>query len=149
MTSEEVDQMKAGPELDTLVSIAVMEWTPLTDEQWAFYCMIEGQMRGIKDANHGWHMSERATRHLKNPDGWLRPPDRFSTEMGFAWEVVEKMREKFGSVRIEEGDGNMWLCRIATENPPRSSYWHELVEESAHAAPLAICRAALKAMLDS
>ncbi len=77
----------------------------------------------------------------RDKTGAMVPDARFSTDIRDAWEVVEKMRE----------DG--WRCQLTTL--PATSLvcaefnryrWERWAFETASTMPLAICRAALKAL---
>lgn len=85
-----------------------------------------------------------------------------STDIAAAWEVGEKLRERFfvfSIDRIETPDGTIWSCEFQPKD--FHSFWRHAssweVEEcavngpcanlcNADTAPLAICRAALKAV---
>lgn len=81
---------------------------------------------GEEDQWEGW-------RDDKGDGGWVSPIG-YSTELDCAWDVVEKMRTipMGGFILTEQRDG--WTAHWAG------------VDEFAPTAPLAICRAALKAM---
>lgn len=70
---------------------------------------------------------------------------KFSTDIAAAWEVVEKMREKFGYRIFNDVSSKIGQCTTANfynnRIPDKIS-----VYVSAETAPLAICRAALLAV---
>lgn len=59
------------------------------------------------------------------------PPPPFSTDMNYAWMVVEKIRDELFQLSWSDIDGT-WFCTFG-----QNSGTYELT------APLAICRAAL------
>ena len=70
---------------------------------------------------------------------------RYSTDIAAAWEVVEKLRNDGRFLQLDSlgFDGEQWRCFFAlTEIEEEKFPW---VGE-ADTAPLAICRAALKAV---
>jgi len=123
MTREEILRMKASPELDRLVAERVMGWR-------------EGQKETLQSLKCGIGiLGEKAL-------------PRYSTDIAEAWKVVDKML-----------DGG-WACEIYSPNNPYAledtDKWAvvfarcELLDHRAEAssAPLAICRAALLAVLE-
>ena len=66
---------------------------------------------------------------------------RYSTSIQAAWEVVEKMKTLSLFVAVISAQGQPWVCKINKGTL--------FVEEKADAAPLAICRAALRALAES
>jgi hypothetical protein len=121
MSNEEIDKLEAGLELDALVAEKVMRWRvhPRNTAHW--------MLRNDDDIDY----------LLKGQVGQWRP----SINIAAAWEVVEKL-----------ADDDLWLTL--------NSDWYgklfvacfrrkaELVGTSLHwtTAPVAICRAALKAV---
>ena len=77
------------------------------------------------------------------PHLWL-PPGHFisgwspSTDISAAWQVVEKMLEKHEAFHLEYIPDKQWYAM----------FWFATYFTSADTAPLAICRAALKAVVD-
>lgn len=131
METSDIRTLAAGPELDALVATKVMGWR-------------------ISKNGHYWvdtlgeHMA-----HLE--DGpWLDAGDKPwspSEDMDAAWDVVKLLRKRFGIVEVhghddtkdpgaddEDSDVTFWECGV-----------HELFC-SGGTAPLAICRAALRAV---
>lgn len=118
------DEMEAGRELDALVAEKVMEW------MW-----YDGRGTGgpsywqDKDGEYSWCA-------YWNP----------STEIADAWEVVEALRDKGFIVNILiDSPENSTLVSCSLHKP--DLYETMIVEQIAETAPLAICRAALKAVL--
>lgn len=118
MTPEEIDALPAGRELDALVAERVMGWT-------------------------------RSPRDYGSRLVWVTHPEnivRFwkgrrsfqpSTDIAAAWEVLEK--HQFSLIRIPDG----WVAGRFDFNSPA---WDFAFGDAAPTAPLAICRAALKAV---
>ena len=66
---------------------------------------------------------------------------RYSTSIQAAWDVLEKMKSVSLFAAVISAQGQPWVCKINKGTL--------FVEERADAAPLAICRAALKALAES
>lgn len=122
-----MSELPAGRELDALVAEKVMGWHRTSDslgnERWA-------------DANGRQHRYVNRVEHGGEPAMFWCP----SLSIAAAWEVVEKLWRN-GSTIVEALDGDLggrgfWVSFDGT------------VGKSAFAisAPLAICRAALKAV---
>lgn len=116
------DQMDARRELDALVAEKVM---------------------GLR--------CERLMTNPPKPSGLMRSPGGelvglpyFSTDISVAWKVVEEMRGRgyWVSVQMQPKSGDvdcvMWL--------PSADDTQDFSDDEAPTAPLAICRAALKAV---
>ena len=124
-----VDEMEAGPELDALIAEKVMEWTGVhyragySDEE----CTSPSGLYG------------------KGPDGRVFLSKSYSTDIAAAWPVLEKINNAFGIMILVLPDGRTEVQRMR----PRSlEGFTEKITVSADTAPLAICRAALKAILN-
>jgi len=126
--------MEVGRELDALVAEKVMGWkysqvSPNTER---FFCREYGQQSGW------WLRPEMDTE-----DGWACAkcsdvPPSYSTDIGAAWEVVEK---KGGCHLHWLADRQYWNCQ----------FWGKPTfggVGTATTAPHAICEAALKAVED-
>lgn len=131
--------LKAGRELDALVATKVMgidlterpthTWEPLVDSgeyvdaKWCEHC------------GHCWFSGEA-------PGGPCAPtPLHYSSEIAFAWEVVEKLATRFPTIHISLGAPNQrWYCSFFASKDDKGSALE------ADTAPLAICLAALKAV---
>lgn len=116
------NEMTAGSELDRLVAELVMGWRIDTarDAWW-------GYERGMVG-------NDRPTVH---PSNW-KP----STNIAHAWEVVEKMRERFSAVEVKSID-RTYACLIEENSGEVDE--HYVASAEAPTAPLAVCRAALLA----
>lgn len=129
----EIDKLEAGPELDALVAEKVMGCQPRRidyhgREQIICPCPITSEYR---HPHGGFKYDE--------PDDELL---RYSTDIAAAWEVVEKcvpyVKVDARGLSTEAGHFR-WVCQI----------WNGSSKEIlglAQTAPLAICRAALKAV---
>ena len=118
MTSEEIDKLEAGREMDALVAEEVMEWRWEWSEEYP---------------NVGCWM----------PSGYGERAWSPSTSISVAWEVVEKLKGLNFAVAIEDVSvptTNWWVC-FADNSEDKESH------DEAPTAPLAISRAALKAKL--
>ena len=121
MNAEDIRNMEAGRELDALVAEKVMGW------QW-----YDGH--GTAGPSY-WETQGGEFAHF----GEFEP----STDIAAAWEVVEKMAELVGPISVAWGsfgtEGNMASVMAFMGNPPGVV---------APTAPLAICRAALLAVME-
>lgn len=119
------DTMPAGPELDRLVAEMVMGW----------------KLRPDGMAYHGGATGWRV------PHPGAVPPAQFSpsTNIANAWEVVERMAPR---LRIQKGGHTPYYAIHRTELGYVAGYWTAVpfLTSPADTAPLAICRAALKAV---
>ena len=106
--------MNAGRELDALIAEKVMGWR----KAGTLWITPTGQQ--LVEYHHEW-MPEAT-------------PPRYSTSIGAAWQVVEKLPPH--SVDINNENPGGWICSVHTQ----LGYW----EARARTAPLAICLAALK-----
>ena len=125
-----IDEHEASRCLDAWVATDVMGWTrkklpPQTDYgPTRRYIWRDAKGEFIK----GWYRRDGRLYDLVGNDAWP-----FSTSIAAAWQVVEKDR---GNFRIFD-NGIYWVAW----------YWtlDEVIKGMAKTAPLAICRAAIKA----
>jgi hypothetical protein len=150
-TREQIEQMPAGPQMDLLIATEIFKARKPAPEQTEIIKAACYQFTHYGDVRF---IETLLIEPLPQPnrdtglDWAFLQPYQYSTRIDAAWQLVEKVRARYGSVRIEEGDGDViWTCRIATEVAP--SHWRELAETFGETAPLAICRAALVACLES
>lgn len=140
---EEIDKMESGPEMDALIAEKVMGLIPCASR---FYMPL---IAGAWDEIHCEHIDAGKSGICFDPDPDKVP--RYSTSIATAWKVVEKVaqlnaekKEGWGSFdlgdRIKDGKVEYYAI-FSGKNLPNSN------EVSADTAPLAICRAALKATL--
>lgn len=132
MTHEEIDALPAGRELDALVAERVMGW------------QLVPAVNGIEspwwwDANGPVHSMDKSDWR----GGWYP-----STNIAAAWEVVERMGADGWDAELDQFHNFMHIwdaCFRKLDNRDQGQ-WLELRTGRADAAPLAICRAALKAV---
>lgn len=118
MTNEEIDAMVAGRELDALVAKLIMgaNYPRLSRE--------EIESFGYQD--------------FYDENGWNVNIGEYSTDISAAWKVVGHFIAA-GCAAWVEGDGHTgWIVGVTSEKGRFESF--------SDAAPLAICRAALKAV---
>lgn len=138
MTSEEIDQLPAGPELDVLVAQKVMGFEI---------------MRSALQTRDGFPTYRH--RHPERDWDWMEMAvPQFSTEIAAAWLLVEKLKEidramavcdrSYGSIKIE-GDRPWEAGFINGQKLAHDP--GQFVQAFGPTAPLAICRAALKAVM--
>lgn len=113
-----IDAIPAGRELDAMVAEKVMGWRAV------------GGHKGVPS-------DPQCTVHVEVP--------RYSTLISCAWEVVEKLQETSILEHLEQRDGDEGKYVVQFCAKPNEAWWHE--HAYADTAPLAICRAALKACL--
>ena len=125
-----VDEMQAGPALDALVDEKVMgiqllhipsgvDWSDGPDER-GWFCRLCGAK--VKE----WSGYE----------GCTVSKTKYSSDIAAAWPVVEKLR-----LHIDQISDNSWVVSTSHDwNEPDITYGY------GDTAPLAICRAALKAV---
>jgi hypothetical protein len=138
MNKEQISNMPAGREMDALIAERVMgmQWYSWTDEA------MGGIIRGLRFPDRFSYavleFYERTT--IEYPA--LEP---YSTDVKAAWGVVEKMTPlyRFGLAQVESG--RFWFAQF--ENIEHFGEW-EAFESEDETAPLAICRAALLAVLE-
>ena len=157
-----IDEMQAGPEMDALVAenvtgLDVLGITPCTrfEGSWDVPlrpCTEWGTRRPVylRRPDTGGCCCE--VREPEDHDYWghiamcLEVVPCSSVEMAPAWQVVEAMMSKGAAVHIDHWDGN--TCPDTTWEVIFVSPWFR-GEASCHTAPLAICRAALRAVADA
>jgi YHS domain-containing protein len=117
------DEMEAGREMDALVAEKVMGWYRGTQGLY-YFCEEHGSERWITD----------------DPQYADRKHWRPSEDISAAWEVVEKLTSigAFGTIYFSSNKVSVTFITKESNIP----YLHSV----APTAPLAICRAALKAV---
>jgi hypothetical protein len=138
MTLEEALALPAGAELDALVAEQVMGW-PLWRpesrggavlESWGFDA--HGRVQKV--------VERRET--TAGREGWWTCPELWSpsTDIAAAWEVVTDVSRTLKVEVYRDGHTTtFWMCSIEHDDNSEAGY------AVAETAPLAICRAALKA----
>ena len=126
MTPEQIDAMEAGPEMDALIATKVMGYTRAVlpiheDDNFPLYSLDD-------DGLYLFYSKSGGT--IWSPSSYIDN----------AWEVVEKLCQLFPNSFDLNNEGKYhWICSIH-----HGEAYHE---HSADTAPLAICRAALKAVM--
>ena len=127
---ENVDMMEAGRGLDALVAEKVMG-AQVSDND---------PLRGKGQPYCYW------------PDGRQGPPPRYSTDIAAAFEIVEKLRESdhWCCLDLHSNYSYAWefILRVDEDHDPEAPHGGRKVSARgiAETAPLAICKAALKAV---
>lgn len=135
-----VDDMPAGREMDALIAEKVIRWE-------VFYGEYKGYELLDDEIAQGYPPEEEV-------DGVPFEIPNYSTDIAAAWEVVEQMRN------TPCKDGDHYCFELFATNKWAAVFKHHLGEmvpeegfkdfeyfmATAETAPLAICRAALKAM---
>jgi hypothetical protein len=134
MTRDEILNMPAGREMDALIAEKVMGWFWKT-EGYTRLGFMEGD-RFRYGVVRGGGTADEYTSNLPN----------YSNDISAAWVVVRKHPHYFSLVRSNETGWRpapwgamLWLCRF---------YAPGKFEAKAETAPLAICRAALLAIME-
>lgn len=112
MTTEDIDKLEAGRELDALVAQRVF---PDDVFRWHSRCDYSGCFRCLHNCEH------------------------YSTDIAAAWLVVERFRELRYAFSLDDRGDRLWDCYFQLDSTDYSSGCLGV-----DAAPLAICRAALK-----
>ena len=134
MTREEILKMGAGPELNTLVAEKVMRWKHISTRT---------PYRTVRD-DGGCIMGGVPQIFSVGliPETW-RP----SLEISDAWAVVEKLRKMdFCCIDVYSDHYYAWECRMRRLEDSHKGPWR-INSFSCDTAPLAICRAALLAVI--
>ena len=143
---DDIGNMPAGPELDALVAEKIMgdpHWEPIPIPE------IPGEPCGTtleccpnsKDAHLAWNLYIRL-----NVKHRQYAPRSYSTDISAAWAVVERLSSDGEYFSLTHTAGHSEFAAYDVEDKPvwiADFYGHE---GEAPAAPLAICRAALKAV---
>lgn len=140
--------LHAGPELDRLIAEKVIgsDMTILPEHQWR----REGSGARIQDfefndIHHGPKCDRCGYFYCVHCDDFnnshcaLDIPI-YSTNITMAWKVVERLDAFTSAIQLERVDPHRWRVTL---NVPRLD---SLIAADAETAPLAICRAALKAI---
>ena len=117
----DIDTMPAGREMDALVDIEIMGLDVCVCKY-----VLEWLYRLPFDSLDPCHQCGKPFAKHR------------STSIAAAWEVVEKFRKEETPMEVTSGFFGPYSCRIASNHG-----WLAMVQ--ADTAPLAICRAALKA----
>ncbi len=151
MTPEEIDQLPAGREMDALIAEKIFNLKPATFVEIG---SISGMVIYFKcEEGNGNTRGYYPGNYRDNP---RVPLDHYSTNIKAAWEVVEQMVARMGYQNPDfEWSGPLFKPEHRYLNQSRlgETCWYVLLEMNgfrewimADTAPLAICRAALKAV---
>jgi hypothetical protein len=131
MTNSEIDNMPAGPELDALIAEKVMGWKCVTaTEDLIGFGFVPKGTECIIYAKPQCKLADARIWYGERSHSW-RP----SRDIAAAWEVVEKTMLLVPVIRLC-GNGIEWMA----------SYTNSGAYSVSETAPLAICRAALRAV---
>jgi hypothetical protein len=125
----DLGKLQAGPELDALVAEKVMGWSkPIVVE-------VDGRPVFFGDPRQEADGLSVSTTYRMRIEG-LAPLPHFSADIAAAWEVARKMKIAVSPVLDERPEVVAWRAQV-------DDAWGYF---EAPDAPLAICRAALKAV---
>lgn len=128
MTTEQITKLEAGREMDRAVFEKVFRMDPA-------------------NARIGLHADGDIEYYLGYPAGHDIAP-HFSTDIGAAWRVVEKLRETYSRVEVHSvtvlGEDARYVCMV--EEKTGEVHERYVAQADAATAPLAIVRAALMAV---
>ena len=137
MTPEEIDQLEAGRELDCLIAVHVMGWKQ------------NSYAPSIMDEGGAWFNAEGRVEHLHETC--------FSTDIAAAWLAVQKLESQGMFIIFSNSgkDGNpreismrLNVAGFYKMEPLPVAHLKRIAEAKALTAPLAICRAALKTVMN-
>lgn len=137
----DIENMPAGEELDKLICEKLDGWRWVKNSKnangWACNGLC-GENCSKEEEFKKWNQDN------KKFNGWVSPSTpHFSTDIAAAWEVVEKVRELgFDAIVVMHQD-RIPYCQFV--KPIDEDNIEEYLG-TAETAPLAICRAALKAV---
>ena len=147
LTNEQIDQMEAGREMDDLINEKVMgnrkQYGCFIDDGYADDCVTD-----ICDCVIAESLHEEKEKFPDKCQYWREvDPLPYSTDIASAWEVVEKATdyEGFSSDFALDGTPNYhtWKLWFGTRGHCTEG------KGSANTVALAICRAGLKAVINS
>jgi len=135
LTHEQINEMEAGQRVDALIAELVMGWEK-RDEPDAEWFLFDNHEK-LGDKTIFWE--QRHYLRCACASGWFtfRP----STDIAAAWVVVEKLHKLGSSIQLHGVIGAVtetYCCEFV----PKHRYNYSCGDT----APLAICRAALKAV---
>jgi len=142
MTQEQIDTMEAGREMDRLIADRIFNLD--TYKKWIyvdrfdhFDCFLDDARY---DENGQWDYA-----FLQN--GSFRRVPSYSTDIAAAWQVVEKIKDVF---RKQKPDWDFAIVETGENHWLAGWLQYESFELSGEGktAPLAICRAALKVVMN-
>lgn len=142
MTREEILNMPAGREMDVLIAEKVMQLDHY-EHRWE----ADGECEKCKCVTD-FHSGRIYLNYKKIDYRDCTNPDPYSTDISAAWEVVDEIKDKWGMVNLE-------YSHDKELDPPDADKWSVYFDIDfddsfmafADTAPLAICRAALLAVV--
>ncbi len=137
MTRDEILKLEANSETDALIAVSVMGWRRMSWEK------AYGQV-GRTTLTPYWHSQDgKHAANVEDDDDYDCPQDGWhpSSDIVAAWEVVEKLKKRPVICLNVWHDDSGWCCSL---NFIGGRY--DAVR--ADTAPLAICRAALLAVME-
>ena len=132
-------KLSAGRELDDMVSEKIMGWKyqQSSPDPKKYFCREYGN-----DA--GWWLRPNTTRDdMIWSCASCSPPPEYSADITAAWEVLNRLPLDLWP-EVGRMNTGSWYCEIVQGAPWPTGVGY-LAREVAETAPLAICRAALKA----
>lgn len=144
MTARDIDAIPAGRELDVLIAEWVTEWKArhIEDKCNGEYFIRCGACGAYGHGNcygngAGAIQIKCGESRACCDNAWM---PNYSTDISAAWEIAEKLKLTI-TPKVDATEKSRWLAdtRLAWHEEPWLAY--------GATAPLAICRAALKAML--
>ena len=147
----EIDELKAGPELDLLIADKIMNWDHRhryreCEDSWYSHCLT--CYAAERDKSEEEFRSEPCSR-----------PPHYSEDIAAAWDVVGELGKRGFRVKISvdyDGDCDEVFLAAGDPNCPyqkpydiRDGHGFTMIEHEpldVQTVPLAICRAALKAI---
>lgn len=145
LTKEDILGMEAGRELDCLVALKVMNYIPASHNWWLpkggkFNCSIEEASEWLSEKECGIEWSGKKYQGI--PIYMFNPSSNIET----AWKVVKRLNLKY-TFSVSKGYSDEgWSCLFFwSDGSGDNSEYHIAYGQT---APLAICRAALLAVLE-
>lgn len=140
MTREEILNMPAGKEMDALITEKIMGL--VWDET---RCRVCGWPLA-DDPKDGCILSDCSMRPL--PKTRADEPAIYSTDLGAAWKLNDHLKQQGWRFYMRDFDGVMYGKSCAAEFQKGDAAGPSTGWVEAETAPLAICRAALLAVMD-
>jgi hypothetical protein len=148
MKLEEILNMSAGRDMDALVAEKVLGWTPWLEKRGEYNYVVwqRSEDREPWFAHRDWEKHKARYSKLIKYDSHHHIEVglyKFSTNVSDAWDVVEKMKDKFSFILKHDDppgidDKYRWYCELYAKGEPFIDY-----DVHGPTAPLVICRVAL------
>lgn len=134
-----IDEIPAGREMDALVAERVMGFRREVDDTFDYNGVRHGNEVLVPQGETLDSLRDMLPRKGEIPFGYFVTA-RYSADIAAAWLAVESLNERrIGVYRLWQVMRNVWVCELMVDGG-------NIVKAHASAAPLAICRAALKAV---